>query len=37
VSGAYIGAIKDMHEGAKTSVRTAAGDMEYFSIDIGLH
>ena len=37
VSGAYIRAIKDMYDRAKTSVRSAAGDTEYFSIDIGLH
>jgi len=37
VSGEYIRAIKDMYEGVKTSVRSATGDTEYFSIDIGLH
>jgi len=26
-----------MYEGVKTNVRTSAGDMEYFTIDIGLH
>ena len=34
VSKAYIRAMKDMYEGAKTSVRSAAGDMEYFPINI---
>jgi len=33
----YIRAIKNMYEGVKTSVRTSAGDTEYFPIDIGLH
>jgi len=37
VSGEYIRAIKDMYEGVKTSVRSTAGDTEYFPIDIGLH
>jgi len=37
VSGAYIPAIKDMYEGMKTSVMSSVGDIEYFSIDIGLH
>ena len=35
--GAYIRAIKDMYEEAKTSVKSAAGDTEYFPIDIRLH
>ena len=33
----YIGAIKYMYIGARTSVRTSAGDTEVFPIDIGLH
>ena len=33
----YIRAIRDMYKGAKTSIRTAAGDTEVFPIDIGLH
>jgi len=37
VSGAYIQAIRDMYNGVKTSFRSAAGDTEYFPIDIGLH
>jgi len=37
VSGAYIRAIRDMYNEAKTSVRSAASNTEYFSIDIGLH
>nr|KYP34423.1 Retrovirus-related Pol polyprotein LINE-1 [Cajanus cajan] len=34
---AYIRAIKDMYEGAKTSVRTQSGVSEDFPITIGLH
>jgi len=34
---AYIKVIKDMYEGVKTSVRTSAGDIEDFPIDIRLH
>ena len=34
---AYIRAIKDMYKGIKTSIRSSAGDAEYFPIDIGLH
>jgi len=34
---AYIRAIKDMYEGASTSVRTQDGATEYFPIIIGLH
>ena len=37
LSRAYIQAIKDMYEGAKTSVRSRAGDTEYFPINIRLH
>ena len=34
---AYTRAIKDMHDGAKTQVRTAEDDSENFSILTGLH
>jgi len=37
VARAYIRAIRDMYERVKTSVRSSAGDTEYFPIDIGLH
>jgi len=37
VSGAYIRAIKDMYEQAKTSVRSSAGDTKFFPTDIELH
>lgn len=37
VSDTYIQAIKDMYEGAKTSVRTSRGDTKDFSINIGLY
>ena len=37
VSEAYIRAIKDMYKKGKTRVRTARGDSEYFSVEIGLH
>ena len=37
VTGAYIRAIKDMHEGGKTCARTLGGYIEDFSIKIGLH
>jgi len=37
VSVPYIGAIKDMYKGVKTSVRSSVGGTKYFSIDIGLH
>jgi len=33
----YIGAIKDMCEGIRTSVRTSVRDTKNFSIDIGPH
>ncbi|KAM2315489.1 hypothetical protein ACFX1S_028380 [Malus domestica] len=34
---AYIQAIKDMYEGAKTTVRTHEGQTESFPITVGLH
>jgi len=35
VSVVYIWAIKDMYEAMKTSVRSSAGETEYFPINIG--
>nr|XP_016495952.1 PREDICTED: uncharacterized protein LOC107814963 [Nicotiana tabacum] len=37
VHAAYIWVIKDMHDGAKTHVRTTGGDSEHFPLVIGLH
>ncbi|XP_070003214.1 secreted RxLR effector protein 78-like [Nicotiana sylvestris] len=34
---AYIRAIKDIYDGAKTNVRTVGDDSEHFSIFMGLH
>nr|XP_009772458.1 PREDICTED: uncharacterized protein LOC104222836 [Nicotiana sylvestris] len=34
---AYIRAINGMYNGAKTRIRTVGGDLEHFSIVIGLH
>jgi len=34
---AYIMAIKDMYEGAKTRVRTVGGDLGHFPVEMGLH
>jgi len=33
----YMRVIRDMYEGVRTRVRIVIGDMEDFSIDIGLH
>ncbi|KAF3635094.1 GDT1-like protein 5 [Capsicum annuum] len=37
ISVEYTRAIKDMHDGAKTQVRTAGGDSEHFPVLTGLH
>nr|XP_009759062.1 PREDICTED: uncharacterized protein LOC104211665 [Nicotiana sylvestris] len=33
----YIRVIQDVYDRAKTRVRTAGGDSEYFSVEMGLH
>ena len=37
VSGTYIRVIKDMYDGAVTSVCTPGGDTDYFPVQVGLH
>jgi len=37
MSVAHIWVVKDIYEGAKTSVKTSVGDIEDFSINIELH
>lgn len=34
---AYVSAIKDMYNGAKTRVRTVEGDSDHFQVVMGLH
>lgn len=37
VLGAYLRAIKDMNDGAKSQVRTVEGESNHFLVAIGLH